>query len=353
MALRVGVKYCGHCNPVVDTPGLLAHIKARRPEWEWVTWKQAEDGPLILCGCPKACATPPSFDGPTVLVAGDTLNGQRYNMAELADQVIQMLLPKEGMRGMPSQSMDIRDKVILITGATKGIGYGLVLGLARAGADIVAVSRHQQDCDRVAEEVRGLGRRALAIAADVTRIETLQAMVQETVQEFGRIDVLVNNAGNTLTKKAEELTEADWDSVVNVALKGAFFCAQQVGRQMIAQQRGKIINMASMFGLVGEKYVLPYLAAKGGLVQITKGLALEWARYNIQVNALCPGYVLTELNRGALADEKIYNNIIKNTPIRRLAAAEDLLGATIFLASEASNYMTGATLVIDGGWTAA
>lgn len=244
------------------------------------------------------------------------------------------------------------DKVVLVTGSTKGIGYGIALALARAGADVVINSRNQEDCDRVASEVRNLGRRSLGIAADLTKLDAINKMVEAALQYFGRIDVLINNAGTAITRKAEDITEQDWDRVLNIDLKAVFFCSQAVGRFMIQRRKGKIINMASVLGLVGERQVLPYCVAKGGVIQLTRALALEWARYNIQVNALCPGYVITPMNEADLSREKIYNHIVGKTPMRRLAKVEDLVGGAIFLASEASNYMTGQVLVIDGGWTA-
>lgn len=251
---------------------------------------------------------------------------------------------------IPSLSLD--GKVALVTGSTKGIGRGLLEGLARAGADVVVVSRNQADCNRVAEEVRQYGRKALPLAADVTDLEAIENLVTKTIEYYGRIDILINNAGSAITKKAEDLTEADWDRVLNVDLKGVFFCAQAVGRQMIVQKGGKIINVASILGLVGDRQVLPYAVAKGGVIQMTKALALEWARYNIQVNALCPGYVITPMNEADLRNEKIYNHVTQKIAQRRLGEIGDMVGAVVFMSSEAANYMTGQSIVIDGGWTA-
>ncbi|WP_406677110.1 SDR family NAD(P)-dependent oxidoreductase [Moorella sp. ACPs] len=254
---------------------------------------------------------------------------------------------------MKFPALDVKDKVALVTGSTKGIGYGIALALAENGADLIITSRHQEDCEKVAETIRGMGRRALAKASDVTDAASIKALVEAAIKEYGRIDVLVNNAGTAITKRAEDLEEADWNRVINVDLKGVFLCSIEVGKQMIAQKKGKIINVASILGLVGERMVLPYCVAKGGVIQMTRALALEWARYNIQVNAICPGYVLTPMNEADIkGNEKIYNNIIKKTPLRRLGEIEDMVGAVIYLASEASNYMTGQIMVVDGGWTA-
>jgi len=250
-------------------------------------------------------------------------------------------------------TFDLTGKVALVTGSSRGIGRGFALGLARQGADLIVTSRNQQDCEAVAGEIRALGSRVLARSCDVTDRQSVQDLATAVLGEFGRIDILVNNAGNAATKPAEDLTEEDWDRVIDVDLKGVFFCCTVFGRHMIAQRAGKIINIASVLGLVGEKQLLPYCAAKGGVVQMTRALALEWAKYNIQVNALCPGYVKTAMNEAAIVgSEKVHNHIIGKTPMRRLGEVEELIGPLIFLASDASRYMTGQTLVIDGGWTA-
>ena len=177
-------------------------------------------------------------------------------------------------------------------------------------------------------------------------------MVGAVLELWGQIDVLVNNAGTALTKRTEDLTDEDWDRVINVNLKGPFICAQEVGRHMIARRQGKIINMGSVLGFVAERQVLPYCVSKGGLLQLTRALALEWARYNIQVNALCPGYIETDLNRDQLADERVRERLLRKIPARRLGTVDDLVGAAVFLASQASDYMTGQCLIVDGGWLA-
>lgn len=248
--------------------------------------------------------------------------------------------------------MRLDGKVAIVTGATRGIGYALATALARAGADVAVVARSAGDCARVAGELAGHGVRTLAAPADLSDMAAIEGMVAATVAAFGRVDVLVNNAGNAVTRRAEDITEAEWDKVLNLDLKSVFFASQAAGRQMIRQKSGKIINVASILGLVGERMVAPYCAAKGGVVQLTKALALEWARHNIQVNALCPGYVETAINTAELQDEKVRRYIVGKTAAGRLGLAEDMAGAAVFLASAASDYMTGQTLTIDGGWTA-
>lgn len=251
---------------------------------------------------------------------------------------------------MKIPTFDLTNKTAVVTGATKGLGYGMAIGLAQAGANIVVVSRTAADCENVAAEIKAMGRDALAVPTDVTNQDAVQALVDKAVEKFGRIDILVNNAGSAITKKAEDLTMEDWDRVIGIDLRAAFMVAQSVGKVMIKQNGGKIINIASIFGLVGDKQVLPYLAAKGGIIQMTKGLALEWAKYNIQVNAVAPGYVITPMNEKDLMEEKIYKHVTGKIPMRRLGQIEDIAGSIVFLASEAADYVTGTTLAVDGGW---
>lgn len=251
---------------------------------------------------------------------------------------------------MTNSPFDLTGKVALVTGATKGLGYGMAMQLAQAGADIIVVSRTPSDCEQVAEEIRAMGRKALAAPTDVSKLHLINELVDRSVQGMGKIDVLVSNAGTAVTKTAVDLTEEDWDWVVNLNLKGVFFLAQAVGKQMISQKGGKIINIGSILGLVGDVSVLPYCASKGGVVQLTKALALEWARYNIQVNCVCPGYVRTPMNDKEFSDPKILDRMLKKIPMHRLGQVDDIAGAVVYLASNSSNYITGTTLTVDGGW---
>ncbi len=250
---------------------------------------------------------------------------------------------------MKIPTFDLTDKNALVTGATKGLGYGIVIGMAQAGANVIVVSRTPADCEKVAEEIRAMGRKALALPTDVTDPDAIARMVETSEKEMGSIDILVNNAGTAITKRAEDLTMEDWDRVVDINLRAAFMVAQAVGRVMIRQKSGKIINIASALGLVAEKQVLPYLAAKGGVVQMTRGLAMEWAKYNINVNAVAPGYVITPMNEKELMQEKVYKNLTSKIPMRRLGKVEEVAGPVVFLATEAASYLTGVILNIDGG----
>lgn len=253
---------------------------------------------------------------------------------------------------MKKSMFDLTGKVAIVTGATKGLGHGMAVALAEAGANIVVVSRTPQDCENVAKEIAGLGVQTLAQPCDVTKKSSMDELVAKTIERFGKIDILVNNAGTAVTKPALELSEDDWDKVVDTNLKSTFLLSQAVGKQMSTQNHGKIVNIASMFGLIGDKNVLPYLASKGGVLQLTRGLALEWSKYNIQVNAVAPGYVMTPINEKELSEEKVYKYITGKTPMRRLGKAEEIAGIVVYLASDASNYATGSIFTVDGGWTA-
>lgn len=246
---------------------------------------------------------------------------------------------------------DLTGKTAIVTGSTKGLGKGIAESLAKAGADIVVVSRHQQDCEKTAAQLEILGVQILACSCDVSEPDSIHALVKKTLERFGKIDILVNNAGTAVTVPAEEVTENDWDRVVDTNLKGVFFMAQAVGREMIKQKCGRIINIASMFGLVGGKAIIPYLASKGGVIQVTRGLALEWAKHNIRVNAVAPGYVITAINEKELNDENVKKKLFANTPLRRYGTAEEIAGAVVYLASDEASYVTGSVYSVDGGWT--
>ena len=247
---------------------------------------------------------------------------------------------------------DLTGKVAIVTGAGRGMGRYMALDLARYGADVVLCSRTRAELEDVAGQIEAMGRRALAVVADVCRLPDIEQMTAETLQRFGKIDVLVNNAGMNIPQWAEEVTEEAWDRIMNVNVKGVFFCAQTVGKVMIRQQRGKIINVSSQSGSVGLIKRSAYCSSKGAVNQLTRVLALEWGKHNICVNALAPTFVETPMTRPMLSEQSFHEYVMGNILLGRLCKPEDLTGALIYLASDASNMVTGHILHIDGGWTA-
>ncbi len=254
------------------------------------------------------------------------------------------------MEKIPSE-FDLSGKVAIVTGAGRGMGYHIALALARYGADLVVCSRTLSELEKVAAEIEPLGRRVLVQKMDVTNIPEIHSMVEAAVKTFGRIDLLVNNAGLNIPQWAEEVTEEAWDRVFDINLKGTFFCAQAVGKVMIRQKRGKIINISSQSGSVGLIMRSAYCASKGGLNLLTKVLALEWAKHNILVNAITPTFLETPMTKPMLEKKEFRDYVMGNILLGRLAKFEDVTGAVIYLASEASNMVTGHVLLIDGGWT--
>jgi len=254
------------------------------------------------------------------------------------------------MEKIPSD-FDLTGKVAIVTGAGRGMGYHIALALARYGADLVVCSRTVSELEKVGAEIETLGRRVLIQKMDVTRQPEVRAMVDATVKTFGRIDVLVNNAGLNIPQWAEDVTEEAWDRVFDINLKGTFFCAQAVGKVMIEQKKGKIINISSQSGSVGLIMRSAYCASKGGLNLLTKVLALEWAKHNILVNAIAPTFIETPMTKPMLEKKEFHDYVMGNILLGRLARFEDVTGAVIYLASEASNMVTGHVLLIDGGWT--
>jgi 2-deoxy-D-gluconate 3-dehydrogenase len=250
------------------------------------------------------------------------------------------------------EGIHVEGKVALVTGGSKGIGFAMAEGLARFGADLAIVSRNLAEGEQAAEKLRARGRRAIALRGDVTKPAEVERFVQDTVRAFGRIDVLLNNAGTNIRKPALEVTEQDWDQVIDTNLKGVFLTAQAVGRVMVEQRAGKIINISSIFGSVGFSWLAAYCASKGGINQLTRALALEWAPHNVCVNAIGPAYIKTPMTSGWLQDIERYQAILASTPLRRVGEGDDLVGAVVFLASDWSNYITGTILGVDGGWLA-
>ncbi|MEA1960645.1 MAG: glucose 1-dehydrogenase [Bacillota bacterium] len=241
-------------------------------------------------------------------------------------------------------------KVAIVTGAGRGLGETMAKALAMAGAKVVVAARNLDAAGSVASEIRRLGGEAIVFRVDVSDASSVNEMVKEVVGVFGTVDILVNNAGINRRGPVVEMSEEDWDAVINVNLKGTFLCSRAVGKIMMEQKNGKVINIASLLSSVAQPERAPYAASKGGVLQLTKVLALEWATYNINVNALAPGYVLTELNTKLIEDKAVFDNLTSRIPMGRWAQPEELLGSLIFLASDASNYITGQLLNVDGGY---
>ncbi len=246
---------------------------------------------------------------------------------------------------------DLTGKVALVTGANTGLGQGMATALARAGADIVAAGRSRPAATE--EAVRAIGRRFHAITADLESTAPIADVVAASKAAFGRIDILVNNAGTIRRANALDFTETDWDAVMNVNLKVAFFLAQAVAKDMVAAERpGKIINIASMLSFQGGIRVASYTASKSGLAGLTKLLANEWAAKGINVNAIAPGYFATNNTEALRNDETRNRDILARIPAGRWGQPDDLGGAAVFLASRAADYVHGTILPVDGGWLA-
>lgn len=244
----------------------------------------------------------------------------------------------------------LEGKVALVTGGNTGLGQGIAIALASAGADIACAGTSAPD--ETAEKVKALGRRFIAIRADLSSLAPVQNLVDQTISELGALDILVNNAGTIRRADAVDFSEADWDAVMDVNLKTAFFLCQAAGRHMITQGRGKIINIASMLSFQGGIRVPSYTASKHGIAGITKLLANEWASKGLNVNAIAPGYMVTNNTTALRADENRNRDILARIPAGRWGEPGDVGGAAIFLASAASDYVNGIVLPVDGGWQA-
>jgi len=243
-------------------------------------------------------------------------------------------------------------KVALVTGATRGLGEVAAKALAKAGADVAVCGRSQPDLKRVSEEIRAMGRKSWGYHLDVTSKASVAEGVQQILRDFGKVDILVNNAGVNYRVPVLEYPEEQWDLVINTNLKGYVLVAQAVVPQMIERGYGKVINMGSILGTVGLPGQLAYAASKGGVNQITKVMALEWAQQGVRVNAIGPTYFETELVAQLRNDPERFRFITERTPMGRWGYPPELEGTVIFLAAPASDFITGHTLYIDGGWTA-
>ncbi|MEH7380347.1 glucose 1-dehydrogenase [Bacillus sp. JJ1533] len=253
---------------------------------------------------------------------------------------------------MKVESMfNLNGKVAIVSGASKGIGREISIMLARAGADLAIIARSKNELKELASEIKNTGRKALPISFDLLEVDLIPEMVAEIYNHFGKIDILVNNAGTNIPKSALEVKAEDWDRVMNLNLRSVFFLTQAVGRYMVERKKGKIINMSSQMAYVGYYKRAAYCSSKGGLMQLTRALAIEWAEHKINVNSIAPTFIETPMTGPMFEDKEFYNDVISRIPLGRLAKVGDLYGAVLFLCSESSNMVTGQTIPIDGGWT--
>lgn len=246
---------------------------------------------------------------------------------------------------------DLTGKIALVTGASRGIGRACALALAHAGAHVALASRSESDLNNVAREIRALGRQAEIFPVDMRQTRTIGSMTAGVEARFGRIDILINNAGSTHRQHTFELDEETWDTVIDTNLKAAFFCAQAAAKGMVERRTGKIVNMASTFSVVGREGRVAYCASKGGLLQMTRAMALEFAPFNVQVNAIGPGPTLTEGRAELFSDPLRVEQIVSKVPAGRLLKPEDISPAAVFLASAAADMIVGQLLLVDGGYT--
>ena len=244
-------------------------------------------------------------------------------------------------------------KIALVTGGARGLGLTMATALAQAGADVALTGRTLAPVQEAAGSIAAAtGRRARAFTADVTRAADVDRLVAEVEAEYGRIDILVNNAGTNIRGQIDQLSEADWDIVIDTNLKGPFLCARAIGPRMVPRGWGRVINLGSILGAIALPGRAPYASSKAGVINLTRVLALEWAGTGVTANAICPGPFATEMNRQLLDDPVKYQEFVKLIPMGRWGELEELAGAVVFLASDASSFVTGSSLFVDGGWTA-
>lgn len=250
---------------------------------------------------------------------------------------------------MTTNLFDLKGQVAAISGASRGIGYAMAVALAEAGADVALLQRNPEKMD-VKEEIEKRGVTCEIVPCDLENKTQVKEAIPKVVSAFGKIDILVNNAGIQRRSPSVDFSEEDWDDVIDINLKTVWTLSQQAGKYMVEQQSGKIINMGSLLSYQGGLNVPAYAAAKGGVAQVTKALANEWAKENVNVNAIVPGYIATDMNTALINDETRSRQILERIPADRWGSPEDFKGAVVFLASTASNYVNGHLLSVDGGW---
>ncbi|SFG28185.1 2-deoxy-D-gluconate 3-dehydrogenase [Desulfotomaculum arcticum] len=246
---------------------------------------------------------------------------------------------------------DLSGKTAIVTGAASGLGQQIALGVAAHGANVVAVGSPRHDAKGIIEQIINMGGKAVGMQIDVTNTSEVKQMVDYALEQFGSIDIAYNVPGINIRKEALELTEEEWDRVIGINLKGVYLCAKAIGEIMVKQRSGRMINMSSIFGTVCMKKQVAYATSKGGINQMTKVLALEWAPYGITVNAIAPAYIKTPLVRQVMEDKEWYEDVKNRNAMQRLGEPEEIIGPAVFLGSDASSFITGTIIYVDGGWT--
>lgn len=247
---------------------------------------------------------------------------------------------------------DLTGKVAVITGSCTGLGYGMAVAFSAYGAKVVINGLDQAECDRVSAEINEMGGETIAVKADVRNRDEVKAMVDKTVETWGKLDIMVCNAGIGITKRVVEMTDDEWDEVVDTDLKGVFICGAEAAKVMIEKEiKGRVINISSAGGLVGTKNIAAYCASKSGVISLSKTEAMEWGRYGITANAICPGYVPTGINAVPLSIPKVRDQILAKTALKRLGEIWEIAAVAVFLASDASSIITGAYIAADMGTT--
>ncbi len=247
---------------------------------------------------------------------------------------------------------DLSNRVAIVTGGNGGIGLGMARGLANAGAAVIVAGRNPEKNSAAMAELEALGAKAIAVEVEITREASCRAMIGAAVERFGRLDILINNAGTNIRKPPQDYSMAEWHTVLETNLTSAFVCSQAAYPEMKRAGGGKIINIGSMMSIFGASFATPYAASKGGIVQMTKALATAWAKDNIQVNAVLPGWIDTELTRGARRDVPgLHERVLERTPAGRWGDTKDFAGIAVFLSSSASDFITGTAIPVDGGYS--
>lgn len=253
---------------------------------------------------------------------------------------------------MSNLSVDLSDKVALVTGGGNGIGRACAMAFARSGARVAIVDISEKALNEIKQEIESEGGTCQTYTCDITSKANIDQMVEDVMQWQNKIDILVNSAGINIQQPAKEVTEEAWDKIMAVNTKGLFFCCQAVGKKMIPQKQGKIINISSTMSLVGFFRRAAYCASKGAVSQLTKVLAVEWAPHNININCVAPTFIKTPFTEPMFKEQAFYEEVVSRIPMGRVGDTEDVVGAVLFLASDASNFATGGTLLVDGGWVA-